>query len=167
MASKAAKGAGASAVVLIAAAVIGIFEPGANVNKPYLDTLASTPVWTVCEGHTGNVDPTRTYTDDECRAFKLADIAQAQAAVNRCLPMPKLPQIEGALTDATYNIGPTVVCGSTLQRKAMANDWPGACAELSRWDKAGGRVRAGLTRRRTNDREICEGKAVLDLWAKP
>ena len=52
MASKAAKGAGASAVVLIAAAVIGIFEPGANVNKPYLDTPSGTPVWTVCEGHT-------------------------------------------------------------------------------------------------------------------
>lgn len=168
MAGKVAKGAGAgAAVTLIVASLVAIYEPGANVHKPYLDTLAKPPVWTVCEGHTGNVDPKRTYTDAECHAFKVADIETARAAVNRCLPMPKLPQIEAALTDAAYNIGPAVVCGSTLQREALANDWPGACAELSRWDHAGGRVLPGLTRRRTNEREVCEGKAVLDMWAKP
>ena len=169
MASGKVKGgvAGGIAAAAIVFGLVSSYEPGANIHKPYLDTLARPAVWTVCEGHTGNVDPKRTYTDAECKAFKMADIARAQAEVNRCLPMPKLPQIEGALSDAAYNIGPSVVCGSTLQRKALANDWPGVCAELSRWDHAGGRVLPGLTRRRTNDREICEGKAVLDMWAKP
>ena len=148
----------------IAAALVTKYEPAANINKPYWDPSGA--VWTVCEGHTGNVDPNRTYTNAECHAFKVADLAIAQAAVNRCLPMPKLPQIEGALIDAAYNAGQAVVCGSTLQRFALANDWPSACAELSRWDKAGGRVLPGLTRRRTDDRGVCEGKAVLDLWAK-
>lgn len=148
----------------IAAALIAKYEPGANVNRPYWDPYGK--VWTVCEGHTGGVEPERMYTDDECRAFKNADIAKAQRAVNRCMPMPKLPQIEGALIDAVYNLGESVVCGSTLQKHGLANDWPAACAELSRWDKAGGRVLPGLTRRRTDDRAICEGKAVLDLWAK-
>lgn len=167
MPSRTAKGVagGASAVVLIVASLVGIYEPGANANKPYWDPYGK--VETVCDGHTGGVDPKRTYSDAECRAFKLADIRTAQAVVNRCLPMPKLPQIEAALTDAAYNIGRRVVCGSTLQRDAEANDWPSVCAELSRWDRAGGRVLPGLTRRRTNDREICEGKAVLDMWAKP
>ena len=169
MAANKAQGAlaGSLAAIAIAATVIGIYEPGANVHTPYLDTLARVPVWTVCEGHTGNVDPHKTYTDADCKAFKMADIAVAQATVKRCLPMPLLPQIEGAAIDGTYNVGPQIVCGSTLQRYGLANNWPAACAEFSRWDKAGGRVLRGLTRRRTDDRAICEGKAVLDLWAKP
>lgn len=154
-----------TAATLIAAALVAKYEPATNQFQPYWDPYGKT--WTVCEGHTGGVEPSRLYTSEECKAFKLADIATAQAAVNRCLPMPKLPQIEGALTDAAYNAGQAVVCGSTLQKFGNANDWPSACAELSRWDHAGGRVLPGLTRRRTDDRAICEGRAVLDLWAKP
>lgn len=153
-----------SLAIAIAGTLVAKWEPGVNINVPYWDKYGQ--VWTACEGHTGDVDPKRTYSDQECRAFKLADLATAQAIVNRCLPMPKLPQIEGALIDATYNAGKPVVCGSTLQKYALANNWPAACAELSRWDKAGGRVLRGLTRRRADDRSVCEGKAVLDLWAK-
>lgn len=153
------------AAALIAAALVAKYEPAADKHAPYWDPSGKT--WTVCDGHTGGVDPQRTYSDAECKAFKRADIEVAQAAVNRCLPMPKLPQIEGALTDAAYNAGQAVVCGSTLQKFGLANDWPSACAELSRWDKSGGRVLPGLTRRRTDDRAICEGRAVLDMWAKP
>ncbi|WP_426269164.1 lysozyme [Dyella kyungheensis] len=152
------------AAALIAAALVAKYEPAPDQFKPYWDPYGN--VWTVCDGHTGGVDPNRIYTADECKAFKQADIATAQGIVNQCLPMPKLPQIEGALTDATYNIGRSVVCGSTLQKAALANDWPAACAELTRWDKAGGRVLPGLTRRRTDDRAVCEGRAVLDMWAK-
>ena len=166
MASPRAKGtAAAGAAALIIATLVGIYEPGANVHKPYWDRYGR--VWTVCEGHTGNVDPHRGYTDAECKVFRDADIARAQAEVRRCLPMPLLPQIEGALGDATYNDGPQVVCGSTLQRYALANNWPATCAELSRWDRAGGRVLRGLVRRRRDDRAVCEGKAVLNQWAKP
>jgi lysozyme len=165
MAGPVAKGklAGALAAAAIAATLIAKYEPAANPLVPYWD--APGQVWTVCDGHTGHVDPHRIYTTAECKAFRNADIATAQATVKRCLPMPLLPQIEGAATDATYNVGPRIVCGSTLQRYALANNWPAACAEFSRWDKAGGRLLAGLTRRRTDDRAVCEGKAVIDLWA--
>ena len=119
-------------------------------------------VWTICEGHTGpDVREGVVYSDAQCEAIRRQDIATANAHVKRCIPVPLLPQIEAALTDGAYNIGPRVVCGSTLQRKALANDWPGACAELYRWDKAGGRVLRGLTRRRTDEAHLCEGRA---LW---
>jgi len=48
-----------------------------------------------------------------------------------------------------------VVCGSTLQKKAKANDWVGACNELIRWNKAGGRELKGLTLRRKNEQQLC------------
>lgn len=149
----------------IASTIVAKYEPGANVHKPYYDPYGK--VWTVCEGHTGKVDPAHLYSDAECAAFKAADIATAQATVRRCLTMPMLPQIEGAAIDGAYNVGPSIVCGSTLQKYAIANNWPAACAEFSRWDKAGGRMLPGLVRRRTDDRAICEGKAVIDLWTKP
>lgn len=167
MASPKAKGGLATGVLALAIAgtLIGKYEPAPNVHKPYWDPWGK--VWTVCKGHTGDVDPKRLYTDAECKAFEDADKAAARRIVLRCLPMPLLPQIEGAAIDATYNIGSSVVCGSTLQKYALANDWPAACAEFSRWDHAGGRVLPGLTRRRTDDRAICEGRAVIEQWAKP
>jgi lysozyme len=90
-------------------------------------------VLTVCYGHTGpDIVPGKHYTKDECDALLAADMAEADAAVTRCLPMPLLDHIHAALLSATFNLGPQVVCGSTLQRKALANDWPAACAPSCR-----------------------------------
>ena len=157
--------AGVSAgVALIVGGLVSKYEPAANQNKPYWDPFGK--VWTVCEGHTGDIDPNRLYSDAECKAFKDADIATANAAVKRCIPVPLLVQIEAALTDAAYNAGPKVVCGSTLQKKAMANDWPGACAELDKWKYAGGRVLKGLVRRRSDARGVCEGRVTLEYFTQ-
>lgn len=155
------------AVALIVGAMLAKYEPAANQNKPFWDPWGK--VWTVCRGHTGGVDPKRIYTDAECDAFEVEDIAEANATVKRCLPMPMLKQIEAALTDGELNVGPSIVCGSTLQRKALANDWPGACAELDRWKYAGKRVLPGLVRRRFDARAICEGQVTLEyfeLWLR-
>ena len=148
----------AGAVVALVTALIFKYE--GSRNEAYWDPWGK--VWTICEGHTGSdVKQGTVYTDAECEAIRQKDIAIARSHVNRCLPMPKLVQIEAALTDAAYNLGPRIVCGSTLQKRALANDWPGACAELRRWDKAGGRVLRGLTRRRTDEQGLCEGRP---LW---
>ena len=145
-------------------AVTAIAIAGALVTKwegirytPYQDGGG---VWTVCVGHTGaDVIPGKRYTKAECDAFLAADMAVANATVKRCLPMPMLPQIEGALTSATFNVGPRVVCGSTLQRKALANDWPSACAALDSWKYIGRTVSPGLVNRRADERAVCEGRA--------
>lgn len=157
MAGNSAKvGVGVSAAVLLAAGALIAKWEGVRY-EPYRDAVG---VLTVCYGHTGpDIVPGKRYTLAECRAFLDADMREANGYVRKCLPMPLLNQIEVALTSATFNLGPQVVCGSTLQRKAKANDWPGACAELSRWNKAGGREIRGLTLRRGDERKICEGRA--------
>lgn len=147
------------AAILLAGVLVTKWEPGQDRGAPYFDTIGK--VWTVCDGHTKTVNPKHHYSKAECDALRDSDLAEAAAQVNRCIPVPKLPQIEGALTDAAFNLGPKVVCGSTLQKKAMANDWPGACAELSRWEYAKGRRIPGLTNRRYDDRALCEGR---QLW---
>jgi len=143
------------AVAIIAAPLIMQWE-GLR-QAPYRDPVG---ILTVCYGHTGSdIIESKRYSHAECKALLDADMAIANQAVNRCLPMPKLDHIEAALTSATFNLGPKVVCGSTLQRKALANDWPGACAELARWNRASNRVLRGLTLRRLDEQAVCEGKA--------
>lgn len=53
-----------------------------------------------------------------------------------------------ALTDFAFNLGPTRLKGSTLRRRVLAGDWDGACDELVKWTRGGGRVLPGLVLRR-------------------
>lgn len=143
---------GVVAAVAMAAAMAMGFE--GNAPTPYRDVGG---VLTVCYGHTGSVEHRR-YADAECDALLQKDMAEANAIVHRCITVPMTIGQEAALTDGTYNAGQALVCGSTLQRKANAGDWLGACAELSRWVNAGGRRLEGLVRRRAAERALCEGK---------
>jgi lysozyme len=128
------------AVIAVAAAFGAHFE-GQRLTA-YQDTGG---VWTLCDGHTAGVRPGDTATS-------------ALATVQRCITTPlSLGQL-AAFTDAAYNAGPAIVCGSTLQRKANAGDVAGACAELPRWVYAGGKVLPGLVARREAERKLCMGE---------
>lgn len=145
-----------AAVLAIAAPLVSKWE-GVRYTA-YQDSVG---VWTVCYGHTKTVDRTKRYTAAECEALLRVDMVEANSHVRRCIGVPMLRQVEAALTSATFNLGPKVVCGSTLQKKALANDWPGACAELDKWKYAGGRELRGLVLRRDDERALCEGRG---LW---
>ena len=153
MANNKAIAAGVAAVLAIAAPIVAKWE-GVRY-AAYLDPIG---IPTACWGHTGpDVVMGRTYTREQCEAFLQADMAEADAIVRKCIPVPMLRHVEAALVSAVFNIGPSVVCGSTLQKLALANDWPGACAQLSRWDKAAGRQMRGLTLRRADEKALCLG----------
>lgn len=117
---------------------------------------------TVCMGHTGpDIDKTKRYSLDECKALLNKDMLHALNVVDACAPgLP--PQTLAAFADAAYNIGPSIACDqarSTAARKLAAKDYRGACLELTRWDKArvGGVMvpLPGLTKRRALERELC------------
>lgn len=59
-----------------------------------------------------------------------------------------------ALTSWCYNVGAENVRTSTLMRRLNEGDYMGAANELLRWNRAGGRVWAGLTRRREAERAL-------------
>ena len=115
---------------------------------------------TICYGHTGpDVTPGRTATRAECDALLQGDLAKAYDAVQRCIRVPMTDYQAAALTSATFNIGPKIVCDSTLGRLANAGRWADACKALEKWVYASGRKLPGLVKRRAAERAMCEGKA--------
>lgn len=60
----------------------------------------------------------------------------------------KYPHILAAITDFAYNLGTARYRASTLARRINSEDWLGAKTELARWTRGGGKVLAGLVRRR-------------------
>lgn len=59
-----------------------------------------------------------------------------------------------ALVSFAYNLGTPNLKSSTLLRKLNAGDYAGAANEFERWNKAGGKVLAGLTRRRQAEKAL-------------
>ena len=144
-------------VLLAAAALIKPWE--GYKPQPYIDAVG---VLTVCYGHTGRSTGTaverKTHTQAECDALLDADMREAWRHVERCITAPMTTGQGAALLSATFNAGPSLVCGSTLQRLANQGDWAGACAQLDRWVYAGGKKLRGLERRRAAERAMCEGR---------
>jgi len=146
-----AKSGAALALVLAIAGSIGAHFEGQRLTA-YADLGG---VWTLCDGHTTGVKPGDTATPEQCRAYLEQDMGHAYAAVNRCITADLTIAQAAAFTDAAFNLGPQVVCGSTLQRMANAGDIRGACEQLTRWTYAAGQELPGLVRRRQAERDLC------------
>lgn len=118
-------------------------------------------IWTVCYGSTANVEQHKVYTLNECKARLNADTLKAVQQVERC--HPGLPMnVLVAFSDASYNLGSKVACdakNSTAARMLYAYDYPGACKQLLKWDKANVAgimvTLPGLTKRRKIESDLC------------
>ncbi|MDT7240134.1 lysozyme [Citrobacter freundii] len=76
---------------------------------------------------------------------------------NDVLKMAKVKLTQGqfdALVSFAYNVGSRALSTSTLLRKLNDGDVRGAADEFLRWNKAGGKVLNGLTRRREAERAL-------------
>lgn len=143
-------------VVLAAVAAFGSHFEGRRLTA-YQDVAG---IWSICDGHTAGVKPSDTATDSQCDAWLKQEMGGALDTVQRCIHVPLTMGQLVAFTDATYNLGATVVCGSTLQRLANAGDLAGACRQLPRWVHAGGRADPipGLVKRRDSEMRLCLGE---------
>jgi lysozyme len=118
----------------------------------------SVGVWTIGYGHTGNVKAGDTITESQAEDFLKADLATAERNVNSQI-MGELTQNQfDALVDFTFNLGGGALAGSTLRKMLNAGDYEGAAKEFLRWNKAGGRVLPGLTRRRQAEVDLFNTK---------
>lgn len=109
-------------------------------------------VWTIGVGHTAGVKRGDEITMAQVDEFLRADLAEAQKAVNTLVTTPLTQGQFDALVSFVFNLGAGAFKGSTLLKKLNAGDYDGAADELLRWNRAGGRVLAGLTKRRISER---------------
>lgn len=75
-------------------------------------------------------------------------------AVIRLCPEIDTPERLAAIIDFAFNLGSGALKASTLRRKINAGHWADVPNQLSRWNKAGGRVLRGLTIRRAAEAEL-------------
>lgn len=144
-----------------AAAVLALAGATVSYHEGYIPNTYADPVGipTICFGHTGpDVVPGRVATAEECRELLEGDLLVAWHGVQMCVKAPIEPHQAAALVSFTFNVGVKALCSSTLARKANGGDWPGACAELSRWVYARGIRLPGLVKRRAAERAMCEGR---------
>ena len=125
-------------------------------NRAYLDPVG---IPTICYGHTGpEVHLGLVVSDEQCNEWAADDLLHAGAGVRGCIARPMSYNVFNAFSDLAFNIGVAKFCGSTLVRRYNAGYDDEACAQLSRWNKAGGKTLTGLVRRRAAERELCEAE---------
>jgi len=115
-------------------------------------------IWTIGWGATGpDIRKGTVWTQAQCDARLLEDVARHAKDVVRALDGAPTTQNQfDALVSFHYNTG--AINKATLTKKHKAGDYEGAAAEFARWNKAGGRVLPGLTRRRAAEAELYRRK---------
>ena len=97
------------------------------------------------------------WTQEQCDRKKAEDMAQFEKQVSKALggalAATSQPQFD-ALVSFTYNLGAGHLRSSTLLRKHKAGNHAGAAREFVKWNRAGGRVLRGLTRRRKAEAKL-------------
>lgn len=127
------------------------FEP-----RPYDDAVG---IKTIGYGHV--IRPGESFTgltESEATSLLCKDLEKAENAILGYVERPLSQGQFDALCSFVFNLGSGNFSKSTLLRKINAGDFAGAADEFKRWDKAGGKVLAGLTRRRLAEAEIFKGE---------
>ncbi|WP_208952189.1 lysozyme [Rahnella sp. ChDrAdgB13] len=119
----------------------------------------SVGVWTIGYGWTQPVNGVpvgagMTITQSVADELLVTGVVQYEQGVSRLVAVPLNQNQFDALVDFAYNLGVSALAGSTLLKKLNAGDYVGAADEFLRWNKAGGKVLSGLTRRRAAEREL-------------
>ena len=120
--------------------------------RPY---MCSAGVWTVGLGSTRYLDgqPVRPtdppITREHAYALAMEQLRRdyLPAVLHLCPGIDGYDRLAGVLS-FTYNCGVGALQASTLRRRINAGDWPGAQAEMRKWNKAGGKILPGLVMRR-------------------
>lgn len=122
-------------------------------SKPYRDAVG---VWTIGYGSTRGVGPSSpVVTKQQAHDRLKREVTETYGASVNGLGLALNQNQFDALCSFTYNCGPGAIGPkTTVGRNLRARNWTGAAGGLLAWNKGGGRVLAGLTRRREAERKL-------------
>lgn len=91
---------------------------------------------------------------DEANRLLRDDLKMTEDGIGRLLTVSVTSNEFSALVCFAFNVGLANLKSSTLLRKVNSGDSKAAADEFQRWNRAAGRVLAGLTKRREAERQL-------------
>lgn len=119
--------------------------------QAYVDPVG---IVTVCYGHTATARLGQSFTKEQCNDLLRKDLQAAEAAVQSSVKVALSQTQYDALVSFTFNVGSGNLRSSTLLRRLNAGDYCLAAREFPRWNRAGGKVLPGLTKRRLAEQAL-------------
>lgn len=120
--------------------------------KAYKDSVG---VVTIGYGSTGpHVSMGMVITQEQAESLLKQDVSRFEKGVSDLVKVPLNQNQFDALVSFSFNLGLGNLKSSTLLRKLNSLDYVGTANEFPRWNKAGGVVLKGLTRRREAEKAL-------------
>ena len=114
----------------------------------------SVGVWTIGYGHTKGVLEGMTITQEGAEQLLQTELEEYEGYIEDMVTVPLTQNQFDALVVWIYNLGPTNFRNSTLLKELNAGNYNAAGQEITRWNKAGGKVLAGLVKRREAEAQL-------------
>ena len=118
----------------------------------------SANVLTIGYGHTKGVEEDQEITQEEAEEMLASELGEYEGYINDMVECDLEQYQFDALVAWVYNLGPTNLRSSTMLKRLNANDLDDVPTQIRRWNKAGGKVLAGLTRRREAESLMFQNK---------
>ncbi len=116
-------------------------------------------VWTIGYGHTKDVQEDDKWTEEKADFMLWRELDdEYEHYVNSLVTVPMNQSQFDSLVSWTYNLGPNNLKRSSMLRVLNEGKYDEVPAQMKRWNKAKGKVLAGLTRRREAEALMFEGK---------
>ena len=120
--------------------------------------LCPAGVWTIGWGSTGpEIVKGLKWTQEQADNRLMLDVVRFERGVKALVKVSLSDNQLGALISFAYNVGLGNLQASTLLKLLNAGDYKGAANQFARWNKAAGKVLAGLTRRRAIEKGVFDG----------
>ena len=118
----------------------------------------SANVLTIGYGHTKGVEENQKITHEGAGEMLASELGEYEGYINDMVECDLEQHQFDALVAWVYNLGPTNLRSSTMLKRLNANDLDDVPAQIRRWNKAGGKALAGLTRRREAEALMFQNK---------
>lgn len=122
-------------------------------------------VWTIGYGHTKGVKKdTKPITKEEAEVLLWNDLEEFEEYVLEMVTNRNMNENQfGALVSFCYNLGQGNLAKSTLLRLFNEGKVAEAADQFRKWNKAGGKVLPGLTKRREAERQLFMKPALVKM----
>ena len=111
-------------------------------------------VWTIGYGHIKGVQEGMTITEMQAEEMLQSELIEYEGYINDLVEVELNQNQFDAMVSWVNNLGGGNLRSSTLLKVLNAGNYAGVPEQMIRWNKAGGKVLEGLTRRRQAEADL-------------